>query len=155
MNIYKINSKLPFCAEFYTRMPNEKDLILPFEQKTKNEKYYALNHSFISRSRLTNDVFQLLDPDLEIVDKLEVNYTVDSFTRTKEENVNKLVDIFDVLLAKVKLADEISQLKLKAFSLDSESKLLKNSVRQLEDSMQNKVAQLMKEKNLTTIDSDN
>lgn len=150
MNSLKINSTLPFCATFYTKMPNEKDLITPFEQKTKDEHYYSLNHSYISRSRMNSDVFQLLDPELEVVDKIEVDYTVDSFVRSEDENVNKLVNIFDVLLAKVRLNEAVSNIKQSAYEHETIAKKLRDDAKDLEERIPSLVDGLMEEKGLTS-----
>ena len=149
MNSLKINT-LPFGANFYTRMPNEKDLVKPFEQKTKQDNYYSLNHSFISRSRFASDVFQLLDPDLEIVEKLEVDYTVDSFTRSKEENVDKLVNIYDVLKSKAKMNEAISDMRSRAFCYEQSAKELRKNAKSLEDNVPVELSRLMEEKGLTS-----
>ena len=149
MNSLKINT-LPFGANFYTRMPNEKELVKPFEEKTKDDSYYALNHSFISRSRFTSDVFQLLDPELEIVEKLEVDYTVDSFVRSKDENVKKLVDIYDILKFKAGINGKIKDLRKQAFMYDTVSKDLKKEADNLQDKLEPMIAEKMISKGLTS-----
>ena len=87
---------------------------------------------------------------MEIVEKLEVDYTVDSFVRSKDENVKKLVDIYDILKFKAGINGKIKDLRKQAFMYDTVSKDLKKEADNLQDKLEPMIAEKMISKGLTS-----
>ena len=67
-----------------------------------------------------------------------------------DENVNKLVNIFDVLLAKVRLNEAVSNIKQSAYEHETIAKKLRDDAKDLEERIPSLLDGLMEEKGLTS-----